>query len=380
MYVLSLKVNFQKVYISSLGLSSKRGLVMKVLFVVTGVGYGDAIREHAVIKALLRLHPKSRVMVAAYDNSYAYFKDKYNTVKISGYKMLGMSLKFKFLPFLANNYVLPYTWLSVSLRLRKAVASFKPDVIVSDFEPAGILLARFLRKPSLVVFAFDPDAFKEFRGKNRKVALEALYFTRLYKAADLAVIPCLLGRKESRSYAYVNPVVLSKPSELPSKKTLMKRLGLRRPPVLVMLGGSSFGVNLARRLMRVAKSFDEDFIIFGSNVKLPRKSNVRHFPFKPNFLEYLKVCKCVITLGGNLTLSECMVYRKPMLVFPIKDHVEQLLNAHTLRNVALVKYDLKSLRRTLESFLRNLDPIRRKMPDVDPSGADEIARLIAGLK
>lgn len=353
---------------------------MNVLFVVTGVGYGDSIRSHAVIKALLKHNPRNKVMVAAYDNSYAYFKDKYHTVKISGYKLLGMSLKFRVLSFIANNYVLPYTWFSVSLKLKKLVKDFRPDVIVSDFEPVGIILGRMLRKPSVVVFAYDPLLFKEFRHKNKKLVLEAVYFNSLYNLADITIIPSLLGKKKSDSYCYVNPIVITKPSEIPSEGILMRKLKLKRQPILVMLGGSSFGVNLARRLMRTVKNFDEDFIIFGSNVKLPKRRNVKHFLFKPNFVEYLKVCKGVITLGGNLTLSECVVYRKPMLVFPIKDHVEQALNAYALRNIAMVKYDMKGLRRTVESFLRNLNLIKRKIPRVEPSGADEIVNIVRGLR
>jgi uncharacterized protein (TIGR00661 family) len=353
---------------------------MKVLFVVTGVGYGDSVREHTIIKAFLRHDPKAKVMVAAYDNSYNYFKDKYNTVRISGYKLLGMSLKFKVLSFIANNYVLPYTWLSVSFKLKKLVKDFNPDVIISDFEPAGIILGRLLRKPSVVIFAFDPVLYKEYKHKNKKMGLEALYFTTLYNAADVAIIPCLLGKKESKDYCYINPIVVQKPSELPSNAVLMKKLKLKRAPILVMLGGSSFGVNLARRLMRVVKNFDEEFIIFGSHVKLPKRRNVKHFPFKPNFVEYLKVSKGVITLAGNLTLSECIVYRKPMLVFPIKDHVEQVMNAYILRNVAMVKHDIRGLRRAVESFLKNIDSLKRRMPRVEPSGSDEVVDIVRNLK
>ncbi len=353
---------------------------MKLLFIVTGVGYGDSIRSHAIIKAFLKRNPKTRIMVAAYDNSYNYFKDKYHTVRISGYKLLGMSLKFKVLPFIANNYVLPYTWMAVSLRLRKLAKSFNPDVIISDFEPAGIILGRLLRKPCVVVFAYDPALFRELKHKNKKLVLEAMYFERLYSSADLAVIPSLLGMKESKRYCYVNPIVMVRPSELPSNSALMRKLKLKRPPVLVMLGGSSFGVNLARRLIRIAKNFDEDFIIFGSHVALPKKRNVKHFPFKQNFLEYLKVSKAVITLGGNLTLSECVVFRKPMLVFPIKDHVEQLVNAYSLRNVAMIKYEMKGLRKSMESFLRNINSIKRKMPMVEPSGSDQVVSIVRHLR
>ncbi len=62
---------------------------MKILFVVSGIGFGDATREHANIQALKKKHPRVKVMVAGYDNSYTYFKDKYNTIRIRGYKLPG---------------------------------------------------------------------------------------------------------------------------------------------------------------------------------------------------------------------------------------------------------------------------------------------------
>jgi len=57
---------------------------MKVLYVVSGIGYGDATREHSNIIALKKKFPGTKIMVAGYDNSLAYFQDKFNTVKIRG--------------------------------------------------------------------------------------------------------------------------------------------------------------------------------------------------------------------------------------------------------------------------------------------------------
>ena len=73
---------------------------MKILFVVTGIGYGDAIREHAIIKAILKKKPKTEIKIAAYDNSYNYFKGKFPTINIKSYKLPGESMKFKTYLFL----------------------------------------------------------------------------------------------------------------------------------------------------------------------------------------------------------------------------------------------------------------------------------------
>ena len=113
---------------------------MKILFIVTGVGYGDAKREHANIEAFLKKDPKTEIMVAGYDNSYKYFKDKYKTIEIKGYKFSDKALKFSVPSFIWRNYKLPFFWAASTFKLRKKVREFNPDIIISDFEPIGIML------------------------------------------------------------------------------------------------------------------------------------------------------------------------------------------------------------------------------------------------
>ena len=98
------------------------------------------------------------------------------------------------------------------------------------------------------------------------------------------------------------------PVDLPSKKVLMGKLKLARNPVVVMLGGSDFGLKLAKGLHRIAHKFDEEFIVFGSHKQLKPAENFRHIRFAPDFLEYLKVSKAVITLGGQKMLAEFFAF------------------------------------------------------------------------
>lgn len=357
---------------------------MKVLFVVTGVGLGDATREHAHIEALKRKVKGVKVLVAGYDNSYEYFKNKYKTIKIKGYKFTAKEPEFKVLPFIFRNYFLPILWFFSTWRVKAEAKKFNPDVIVSDFEPGGLILAKMLKKKCILVFGFDPYLFEEYKEKNPatiKVMLEAKYFTNLYNRADLTVIPTLLGAKKERLlYTYINPVMREMPRDLQKEEQIMRELGLERKPILVMLGGSTFGGELAKNLNSIAKNFDEDFIIFGHTPKLSLKQNVKCYLFKENFLEYLKVCKGVITLGGQKTLTECLAFKKPMLIFPIKNHVEQLLNAYTLRDYAAVgdKVTPKELKIKIGYFLSNLDVIKKKIKKakIDFNGAEQFVKLL----
>lgn len=354
---------------------------MKILFTITGVGYGDATREHANIEAFLKKDPDTKIMIAGYDNSYEYFKEKYTTVEIKGYKFAEQALKFSVPSFIWKNYKLPFFWTSGTWKLRKMVKEFNPDIIISDFEPVGVMLSKLIKKKCVIIFGYDPELFKQCPHKNEKTLLEAKYFNTLYKTADSVIIPTLLGKNETHSKYYsVNPILRTKPTDLPPKEELMEKLGLKKEPVLIMLGGSTFGNILASKMINFSHLFREEFVMFGSKIEHVPQKNITYYPYKENVLEYLKVSKAVITLAGHLTLSECLAFKKPAMVFPIKDHVEQMLNAYTLENISYVKYDLQELRKNIKSFLSNLSSLKSKIPDVEFNGAEQIADIIYNLK
>ncbi|MBU4502460.1 MAG: hypothetical protein KKA79_07725 [Nanoarchaeota archaeon] len=355
---------------------------MRILFAVTGVGYGDATREHANIEAFLKKDPNTKIMVAGYDNSLKYFKPKFPTIEIRGYKFTEQTMKFSAMKFALSNYPLPFKWTADAIKLKKQVKEFNPDIIISDFEPVGMILSRLLKKKGVFVFAYDPQAYKICPYKNPKTNLQAKYFNTLYKSANAVIIPKLLGRKKEtykKKYHYVNPIIRTKPSELPPKDELMESLGLEREPIMVMLGGSKFGNILANKIMHFAHLFNEDFIIFGSQIEKKYRKNVKYYPFKKNVLEYMKVSKGVITLGGHLTLSETLAFKKPAMIFPIADHVEQILNAYTLEGVSHVRYNLKDLRKHIKTFLRNLDPLKKRIPKIEFNGSEQIVDIVYNM-
>jgi len=144
---------------------------MKVLFVVSGIGYGDAMREHCNIQELKKKYPSSKIMVAGYDHSYDYFKEKYDTIKITGYKLPGESMNVNAFNFVLKNFLLPWYWFFGTLKVRLKAYNFIPDVVISDFEPAGISLAEILGKKCIVVFGFDPLLYNEYK-KNHKVNIK----------------------------------------------------------------------------------------------------------------------------------------------------------------------------------------------------------------
>lgn len=357
---------------------------MKVLFVVTGIGYGDATREHANIEALLKRYPEAEVLVACYDNSFEYFKYKYPVIKIFGYRMKGREHKFKASKFATSNYLLPFFWMFGTAHMQFQVNEFYPDLIITDFEPTGIVLGKFVGKKVVAIFGFDPELYREYKAAykiNTKMKIEAEYLIRNYQQANFVIIPSFIKNKKSLEYHYVNPIMRKVP-KLDPEKVIMKRLKLKKKPILVMLGGSNYGEKLALTINKIAKQFDEDFIVFGGDFKISRK-NVTYIPFAENVFEYLKVCKGVITLGGMISLTEALVMQKPILCYPIIDHIEQQLNAYALRNVIQVEHDhsTKKVRKALIKFLKDLPKLNKKVKkyNLKADGSEEVVNVIEGL-
>lgn len=346
---------------------------MRILFVVTGFGYGDTIRVKAILDELNKRIKELSAMFLGYDNSYDYFKKKYLTLKISGYNFPDQNMEFKTNRFVMKNFYLPLTWFSDYLRHKKAIEKFNPEIIISDFEPVANIIARMLKKKCISIFGYDPKLYEKYPEKSRRIEIQAKYIEKIYSKSSLVIIPTFKKKENYNNVIYVNPIVSKLPNELPSKQELMSSLKLKKEPILVMLGGSNYGISLAKKILNLGSKFDEDFIFFGGKKGIPGF----HFKFAKNFLEYLKVCKGVITLGGKLTISECLVFHKPILVFPIKNHVEQLLNAYSIRNVSM-EGSVEDLEASLAKFISHLELLEDKIKQVDikPDGAKEIADIV----
>lgn len=151
-----------------------------------------------------------------------------------------------------------------------------------------------------------------------------------------------------------------------------------------MLGGSNFGYDLFEKMKDVIFEIkNEDFIVFGYKKNF-KKKNIVSFKFRENYLEYLKASKGVIMLAGHSSFAECAVFKKPCLVFPIRGHVEQMLNAFTIEKtgIAMVKYLSKikkeEIEKDLNQFMHNLENLqeRANILNARSDGAEEVVRFL----
>lgn len=344
---------------------------MKILFVITGIGLGHAMREAAIINELKKRNKNLKVKIAGFQNSYNYFKDKYDTIKIKGSSFPQSSFSVSSTKVVVAN--LPYILYFIHdyIKLKKEIKKFKPDVIIVDAQPIGSYVGKNLGIKTISIYNLDLKTWNDYQ-ENTKMPFTLYMQSRFhfkfvadaYNNSDLVIIPTIRKKTSTKNVKFVNPIIRASPESLPSEKILMKKLKLKKKPILIMLGGSKFGFSIAEKIIKISKNFNENFIIFG--YKEFKKNNVTSFKFKENFLEYLKVCKSIVLLSGHTALSEAIVYKKPALIFPFKNYVEHYINVSELGNLSLVKYideniKEKELKKYLEELIKKSPELERNL-------------------
>jgi uncharacterized protein (TIGR00661 family) len=266
--------------------------------------------------------------------------------------------------------------------LKNLIEKFNPDVVIVDAQPEGIAAAKAMNKKSIYIYNLDLTHinYKKNFGLYTYFLLKSIKFS--YKNATKIIVPVLTQtpRIEDKVY-YVNPIIREHPARLADEFTLMKELGFEKRPIIVTIGGSKFGMRLIKNIAHASKYYKEQFVIFGVDIKI-NSENIISLPFKENFLEYLKISKAVITLAGHCTLSEILFYKKPALIFPIANYLEQYQNSQLVKNYVMVRdlegVDLIETRNILDKFFKNLGEYERKVREIKYSvnGAFQAANII----
>ncbi|MEK6835616.1 MAG: glycosyltransferase family protein [Nanoarchaeota archaeon] len=355
---------------------------MKYLFVITGIGLGHTIREDAIIKELLKLDKDAEIRIASYGNTLKYFAKKFPLTEIIGQKFPDVTSKIESFKVIASNLTYPYYYLQNIKKLKRLIKNFQPDVVIVDAQPEGIVAAKSMKVKSIFIYNLDLNELlfeKKFR-LDMFIHKKAIEYC--HKNADKVIIPILTQKtKVEDNINYINPIVRETPGRLPIEIALTQKFNFKKHPVLLTIGGSKFGLNLVRNIINASNYFDEDFIVFGVDLKI-KKANVTCLPFQKNFLEYLKVAKAIITLAGHSTLSEILHYKKPALVFPIPNYIEQYQNAHLMQNYSLIgdmeELSLVYTRNILEKFFKNLEKLEHRLKELNihKNGAEEAAKII----
>jgi len=354
---------------------------MKIVSVITGIGYGHAIRQAAILRELEK--KGAEIIVVSYGNAFEHFEHRYKTLEIDGPSLPEKTSQFSSFKTILMNLKLPYYYLKNFFKLRRLFKAFNPDAIICDFEPLPLYMAK--NKPHFVVFNFDPLQYEHYIQTNKKkYRIQYKYIYSIYNKAKKISAPIIIPTFEkhpSSEYNFVNPILRRLPKL--SQPELLEKLKLSKPPILIMFGGSHFATDLLYKLQEILPKLKENFIIFTYKISGESHENITFLPFKDNFLEYLKASKGIITQAGHSTLSECIALKKPSLLFPIPNMIEQELSANYAKKnkISLVEtkeHTEEELYSILNKFINSLPELEKNLHNlnIETNGTAQAVAII----
>ncbi|MEK6856928.1 MAG: glycosyltransferase family protein [Nanoarchaeota archaeon] len=355
---------------------------MKVVSVITGIGYGHAIRQAAILKELEK--NGAEIVVASYGNALEYFNHVYSTLEIEGPKLPEKNSEFSMIKTIMINLKIPLSYLKNYFRLKRLFKVFNPEVIICDFEPLPLYMEK--KRKHILVFNFDPLQYKEYIKENKKrYRLQGKYVSMIYNKARKISAPIIIPsfeKHQTKEYQFINPITRKLPKA--SQKELLEKLELKKPPIIIMFGGSHFSTELLYKIQDILPDIEGDFVVFTYKLSGKSHDNVTFLPFKENFLEYLKVSRGIITQAGHCTLSECIALKKPSLLFPIPNFMEQELNAYYAKNqkISMVEnkkdFTKQELVSIIKSFIESIPELKENLEkiEMETDGAEQAATII----
>ena len=321
---------------------------MNILYGVPGEGMGHATRSKVVIDFLLKEH---NVQVVSSSRAYQFLLKSFpqNVHEIKGlhfaYKHAQVS---KLGTFLLNLKSAPTNLVHNFSKYLFIDKSFKPDVVISDFESFTNFFAKQHRIPLLSIdnmqvmdrCALDIEIPKDERNNyklakaivNAKVPGCRRYFVSSFFHAEI---------KKSNT-TIVPPIV---------RDAIQRADPTNGTHVLVYQTSSS--LSGMKDILRRVK--DLTFYVYGFN-KDERDENVIFKTFsEQGFVDDLASAAAVIANGGFSFISEAVYLKKPILSFPLKNQFEQFMNAAYIQKLGYGRHFDDLSADAVKAFLYDLD-------------------------
>jgi uncharacterized protein (TIGR00661 family) len=320
----------------------------KIIYGVAGEGFGHSSRSHLIGQSLL--DAGHDCIFVGSQKSLVYLKQYFGErVK----EIFGLSFAFidgridKSETLKRNLMKLPKgNKLNYEL-FKKHFEPFKPDLVISDFEPFSAQWAWWKGVPFISI---DHEHMLshcqlEHQGKNWFSRMTARVVTECHYVGAIAyIIVNFFDAPLS-----VDNAVLAPPIIRPVVRSLKAKAGEH------ILLYSTTGEDEEQLLDVLCKFGEQKFYIYGFKKDLEYRNCIFKKRSTEGFLADLADAKGVIASAGFSLISECMHLKKKMLMLPVTGQYEQIINAHYIEKLGLGISAEKLNEAVLARFLDELD-------------------------
>jgi len=319
---------------------------VRILYGVVGEGMGHATRSRVVLEELVKEH---EVQVVASGRAHEYLAARFPDV----HRIWGLTIHYegnairRIPTVLRNLRGAVGGWPRNVWKYFELLASFHPEVVISDFESFSYYFGKSHRIPVI-----DLD--------NIHVISKCAHSPALLRGheRDFRLIRSVVAAKLPRCFHYVIPTFFHPPVR--SRRTTLVPPVLRpeilaahseRGEHLLVYQTATTNVGLAATLQRLGVPAR----VYGLRRDLKEDVVEGHLTYRPfseaGFVEDLRTARAVVAGGGFTLLSEAVFLHKPILSVPVERQFEQVLNALYLQDLGYGAYARRLDAPALEAFL-----------------------------
>jgi len=337
----------------------------KIIYSLSGEGSGHSSRSREMITHLQKMG--HTVKVASYNRGYSNLKDDFDVLEIEGFSIISEDNKVSISKTFSQNFnTILDRYEAVNILKKKYFKEFKPDCVITDFEPMAAYLANELDVPLITIDNQHRMRYMDFPCPLEWKA-EALFIENLIRV--MIPRPCI-----SLVTTFYFGEILNNRSYL-------------FPPILrqsVIEAEPSVGDYLLvyatqeyDSLIKHLKTFKrEHFIVYGFNTdKIEENLTFKSFS-REGFLNNLAGCKAVIATAGFTLMTESFYLTKPFLALPMKGQFEQVLNGLMLDELEYGKCALNLERDNISAFLYNIPEYTENLKTYEHKDNSAITKML----
>ena len=346
---------------------------MRILITSFGVGIGHASRDLALARKLEQ---------EGYEIIFASFGSGYNYLKINQQEVHMMpTMNFQadegeinIKDTVKESKDIPFIFIKTMYKEAKIIREIKPDLIIADSTYTSPITAKFLNIPCFIItndltFGFSDStesmSIKYFEKSIRKFIKE---ITRGCKKILIPDVPetVEIPSKLKNKTEFIGPLLHKSPDEIETKQVLRKKYNFKEDETIILLtvGGSEFGKVLINNICEISDNINCDRIIIftGLEIGMDEFSNdddkIIIKEFTPYLVDWMQVSDLVIALAGHTTSMELVSIKKPNILIPLKNHIEQKRNIKNMEKYGLtVTTDINDKEKLLETINKTLKDI-----------------------
>jgi len=337
----------------------------KIVYSLSGEGSGHSSRSREMITHLIK--KGHTVKVASYDRGYQNLKNDFDVLEIEGFSIVSEDNKVSIGKTFAQNFTTILDRFEASNILKqKYFKEFKPDCVITDFEPMAAYLANELDVPLITIDNQHRMRYMEFscpfEWKAEAIFIENLIRVMIPRPCISLVTTFYFGKKKN-DRTFMFPPIL--------RQSVLKAKPSVGNYILI------YATQEYDTLIKFLKTYKrEKFIVYGFNME-KIEGNLTYKSFsRSGFLSDLAGCRAVIATAGFTLMTESFYLGKPYLALPMKGQFEQVLNGLMLDELKFGKSALDLERENISAFLYDIPEYTENLKNYEHKDNSAITEML----